>query len=134
MRSSRTRPLNRIALVLGLLGVCLHVGVSAWHPAQRSWPQLLQAQFLADLQSAICHGDELTTPTKAPRDSDKEPPKFDCLICKNLAGSCLAVLAKPASLPFLRIVSHWVGPIDFDSVAGAQMLAPRNRGPPAGLA
>jgi hypothetical protein len=136
MRRNWTPSFNRIALVLGLLGIALQVGISAWHPA-RAGSHQLPSQLLADLQSAICHGDGLAGPAQLPEggsgDDSKDPSNPGCLICKNLAGSSLAILARPAVQPNLRTASRWLAPIDFGAVAGAPLLAPRNRGPPSRL-
>src|SRR5262245_11000522 len=137
MRRNWTGTLNRIALVLGLLGIALEVGISAWHPA-RTGSHQLPSQLLADLQSAICHGDGIAGPAQLPEggsgDDSKDPSNPGCLICKNLTGSSLAILARPAMQPNLRTACRWLGPIDFDAVAAALVLAPRNRGPPSRLA
>src|SRR5262245_12584181 len=117
MRRNWTRSLNRIALVLGLLGIAFQVGMCAWHPA-RAGSHQLQSQLLTDLQSAICHGDGIASPAQLPEggggDDSKDPSNPGCLICKNLAGSSFAILARPAVQPNLRIACRWLGPIDFD--------------------
>jgi hypothetical protein len=137
MRRNWTRSLNRIALVLGLLGIALQVGISTWHPA-RAGSHQLQSQLLADLQSAICHGDGIAGSARLPADRNggdsEDPSRLDCLICKNLAGSSFAILARSAPQLAWPIASRWVGPLDFDAAAAAPAPTPRNRGPPSPLA
>ena len=137
MRRSRTRSLNRIAIVLGLLGIALQVGLSAWHPA-RAGSHQLPSQLLADLQSAICHGDGIAGPARLPAGrnggDNEDRSRLDCLICKNLAGSSFAILARSAPQPAWHVASRWLAPPDFDAVAAAPALTPRNRGPPSRLA
>ena len=133
MRRKRVKAAQYIALALGLLGAVLQLSAATWHAFAQVSMASADAQIVADLQTVICHSGGATDAT-LPADDDRNPggkaPKSDCLLCKGLADSSVAILADAHVEPWIYAASRVDRPTSSDAVANVLLLAPRSWGPP----
>jgi hypothetical protein len=129
----RQSAVRHTALALAFLSIALHLGALAWHPSARSAIQRANDQLLADLQTAICHGAGVVSPSDLPAGDDVPSlpdRKTDCLFCKLLTDTYLAIPAR-TELELLECSSSRLAkPVSADPTAAWLVLSPRNRGPP----
>jgi hypothetical protein len=133
MRRKRVTAAQYIALVFGLVGAVLQQSAATWHAFAQVSMASADAQIVADLQTVICHSGDATDAT-VPADDSRDPtgkaPKSDCLLCKGLADSCVAILADAHVAPLIYVASRQDCPALSDAVANTLLRAPRSRGPP----
>jgi hypothetical protein len=132
MRGKWALTIGRAARLMAALAIALHVSLPAWHQLSHTLSESSDRQLLAPLQ-VICHGSGAPSRNgSGPADNPPSPaiPKSDCLICKGLADVYLALPSRDHSEPLQYVSIHPTPPVSDDAVAGSDVKAPRNRGPP----
>jgi hypothetical protein len=122
--------LRQVALMLGLLGMMLQTGLSAWHPFAAFGMPTAEQQFLAELQASICHGGApADAQAQVPGDRGSDP-RANCLICKGLGLSSVAVLATVDGFAVVAAATTFDALPPSEILTGTAIYAPRSRGPP----
>ena len=123
------RSIRNLAIALALLATVFNASVLAWHAAARLNVSSAEAQLIADLKTAICHGgrqvDDQPASPVAPA-----PKTSDCLICQGLAAMGPVVLAQVVLVGPVEVTLRTVFPPSDSRAINHVMTAPRNRGPP----
>lgn len=114
------------AAAFALLGIAFYSLLLPWHLTSQFAASLFQAEF-GSLAGVMCSG----TSSTADNPATPGAPTTNCPICKGLASFHLAV--EPATIAALSPPE--IGEAFFaslrDDAAGAPLLTPRSRGPPA---
>lgn len=120
-----SRRVKKLAAAFALAGIAFYSLLLPWHLTSQFAAKLFEAEF-GSAGAVICSSTEAVGTPSTPG-----APSTSCPICKGLASYHLAVEpAKPSALPhfvFGETLTVWLR----EDAAGARLLTPRSRGPPA---
>ena len=123
------RSIRNLAISLALLATVFNATVLAWHAAARLGVSAAEAQLIADLSWAICHGGRQVDGSSGGPVAPNPKPS-DCLICQGLAAIGPVILADVVLVGPVTVSSSTILPPPEAIAVNHVVTAPRNRGPP----